>query len=444
MTSKKENALTEVPMRASHVREIQRLMTWIEPSIWTVPMLTALVTGVKGGKWYSLMDKVYKMANLRSAFQKVKANKGAAGVDHQTIKMFEKHLEKNLKKLCRLLKKGRYKPQRILRKRIPKPGKRNETRPLGIPTVRDRVVQTALRNVIEPIFEVEFATHSYGFRPNRGCKDALRQVSKLLKSGHTWVVDADLKSYFDTIPHDKLVQHIKEKVVDTKVLTLLNTFLKQEILEGMQSWTPEQGTPQGAVMSPLLSNIYLNPLDHHMAAQGYEMVRYADDFVVLCKSEAACQQAMLKLTAWTKQAGLTLHPNKTKIVDSRTEGFDFLGYHFRNNKCWPSKKSMRRLRSKIRPKTKRTNGTSMETIIKEVNKTTIGWFEYFKHSNRVTFTGVDGWIRMRLRSILRKRKNRKGRGRGKDHHRWPNSYFGALGLFSLTAARDRACQSARR
>jgi RNA-directed DNA polymerase len=444
MIRKKGNPLTEVPMRASHVREIQKLSTWIEPSIWTVPMLTALVIGVKGGNWYSLMDKVYKTANLRSAFKKVKANKGVAGEDHQTIEMFERHLETNLEKLHLALKEGRYKPQRILRKNIPKPGKRKETRPLGIPTVRDRVVQTALRNVLEPLFEVEFAAHSYGFRPNLGCKDALRRVNQLLQAGYTWIVDVDLKSYFDSIPHDKLVEHIKEKIVDTKVLSLIDTFLKQEILEEMKSWTPEQGTPQGAVMSPLLSNIYLNPLDHLMATQGYEMTRYADDFVIHCKSEAVCQQVMMELTEWTKQAGLTLHPEKTKIVDSQTEGFDFLGYHFRNKKRWPSKKSMKRLRSKIKPKTKRTNGTSMKTIIREVNKTTIGWYEYFKHSNRRTFVQVDGWTRMRLRSILRKRKKRKGRGRGKDHQRWPNSYFGALGLFSLTAARDRACQSAWR
>jgi len=444
MTRKKDKSLTEVPMRASHVREIKELVTWIEPSIWTTPMLAALVIGVKGGKWYSLMDKVYKMANLRSAFKKVKGNKGAAGVDHQTVEMFEKRLEKNLEKLQIALKSGSYKPQRIKRRNIPKPGKRQETRPLGIPTVRDRVAQTALRNVLEPIFEMEFAAQSYGFRPKRGCKDALRRVTTLLECGYTWVIDADLQSYFDTIAHDKLVQLIKEKIVDTKVLALLDEYLKQEILEGLHSWIPERGTPQGAVVSPLLSNIYLNPLDHLMAAQGYEMVRYADDFVVLCKSEQACQQAMKKLMEWTKDAKLILHPEKTKIVDSKGEGFDFLGYHFRKNKRWPSKKSMKRLRSKIRPKTKRTNGTSMGKIIKEVNKTTTGWFEYFKHSNRATFKTVDGWIRMRLRSILRKRNKGKGRGQGKDHFRWPNSYFGALGLFSLTAARDRACRSAWR
>jgi RNA-directed DNA polymerase len=444
MTRKKDHTLSEVPLRASHAREIKELRTWIEPSIWTERMLTALVIGVKGGKWYSLMDKVYNMANLRSAFKKVKRNKGAAGVDHQTIEMFEKQLDNNLEKLHTALQDGTYKAQRIKRKNIPKPGKRKKKRPLGIPTVRDRVVQTALRDVLEPIFEVEFAPQSYGFRPKRGCKDALRRVSVLLENGYTWVIDADLQSYFDTISHAKLVGLIKEKIADTKVLALLDEFLNQEILEGMIRWTPERGTPQGAVVSPLLSNIYLNPLDHLMASQGYEMVRYADDFVILCQSESTCHQVMNILMEWTKRAELIPHPEKTKIVDSKTEGFDFLGYHFRKHKRWPNKKSMKSLRDKIRPKTKRTNGMSMEAIIKEVNKTTIGWFEYFKHSNRAAFRDVDGWIRMRLRSILRKRTKRKGRGRGKDHQRWPISYFGDLGLFSLTAARDLACRSAQR
>jgi len=186
--SRKKDTLTEVPLRARHVREIRDLMAWIEPSVWTSRMLTALVIGVKGGKWYSLMDKVYTMANLRAAFKKVKANKGAPGVDHQTITMFEKHLDKNLEKLHLSLKNGSYQPQRIKRKHIPKPGKRKATRPLGIPTVRDRVVQTAVRNVLEPIFEREFAETSYGFRPHRGCKDALRQVSDHIEAGYTWVV----------------------------------------------------------------------------------------------------------------------------------------------------------------------------------------------------------------------------------------------------------------
>ena len=185
--------------------------------VWTERMLTALEEGVKGGKWFSLIDKVYALANLRAAFEKVKANEGAAGVDHQTIEMFERHLEENLEKLSRSLKDGTYRPQAVRRVWIPKPGSK-EKRPLGIPTVRDRVVQAALRNVLEPIFEREFAEHSYGFRPDRGCKDALRRVDELLKAGYTWVVDADLKSYFDTIPHGPLMERVEEKVADGRVL----------------------------------------------------------------------------------------------------------------------------------------------------------------------------------------------------------------------------------
>ena len=230
-------------------------------------MLTALEQGVKGGKWYSLMDKVCALPNLRKAFARVKANGGAAGVDHVTVAEFERHLEANLEKLARALREGSYRPQAIRRHWIPKLGSK-EKRPLGIPTVRDRVVQTALRAVLEPIFERDFAAQSYGFRPNRGCKDALRRVDTLLKAGYNWVVDADLKSYFDTIPHAALIDRVKEKVADGRVLELLEAFLTQKVMETAEGWTPEEGTPQGAVISPLLSNIYLDPLDQQMAEAG--------------------------------------------------------------------------------------------------------------------------------------------------------------------------------
>ena len=254
-------------------------------------MLTALEQGVKGGKWFSLNDKVYRPANLRNAFARVKANQGAAGVDHQTIEMFEQHLEANLEYLATALKDGSYRPLALLRKWIAKLGS-SEKRPLGIPTVRDRVVQTAMRAVLEPIFERIFAAHSYGFRPGRGCKDALRRVNYLLRQGGNWVVDADLKSYFDTIPFEPLLARVKEQVADGAVLALIEAYLHQGVLEAMNWWQPEAGTPQGAVISPLLSNIYLNPLDHLLAQQGMEMVRYADDFVILCRSEAEAQRAL--------------------------------------------------------------------------------------------------------------------------------------------------------
>jgi len=423
-----------VPCRATQAEDIRARWAWVEPSVWTDRMLAALQRGVKGGIWFSLIDKVYSASNLRSAFAKVKKNRGAAGVDHQTIAMFESRLDENLRHLAESLRTGAYRPSAIRRVYIPKPGTK-EHRPLGIPTVRDRVVQAAVRHVLEPIFERDFAAHSYGFRPGRGCKDALRRVDALLKGGYTWVVDADLKSYFDTIPHERLMDRVRVKVADGRVLGLIEAYLKAEVMDTLSTWEPEQGCPQGAVLSPLLSNIYLDGLDHEMARLGYEMIRYADDFVILCRSEQEAREALARVRAWTAAAGLTLHPDKTRIVDATQRGgFDFLGYHFERGYRWPRKKSVKQLRDSIRAKTRRANGRSLDDIIRLVNRTLRGWFGYFKHSHRTTFKPLDQWIRMRLRSILRRRCGLRGRGRGRDHQRWANAFFAARGLFSLAAA----------
>ena len=433
-----------VPEAAKQAGETRDRWEWVEPSVWTERMLTALERGVKGGKWFSLVDKVYALSNLRAGFRKVKLNGGAAGVDHQTIEMFEHHLEENLEKLSRKLKEGKYRPQAIKRVWIPKPGSK-EKRPLGIPTVRDRVVQAALLNVLEPIFERGFAEQSYGFRPNRGCKDALRRVEQLLKSGHVWVVDADLKGYFDTISHDMLVARVEEKVSDGAVIALIKTYLKQDVMEAMKRWVPETGTPQGAIISPLLSNIYLDPLDHEMEGRGIEMVRYADDFVILCRSQAEAETALGQVQQWTERKGLQLHPAKTRVVDATQKGgFDFLGYHFERYMKWPRKKSLTKFKDTIRSKTKRTNGHSLQAIIIDINGTIRGWFEYFKHSHRTTFYSMDGWMRMRVRSILRKRAGRSGWGRGRDHQRWPNAFFSEHGMFSLVTNHAIARQSCAR
>lgn len=424
--------------------EIRARWAWTEPAVWTERMLTALEQGVKGGKWFSLIDKVYRRGNLQAAFARVKANRGAAGVDHQTIEMFEQHLEANLDYLGRSLQDNSYRPQALRREWIPKLGS-SEKRPLGIPTVRDRVVQTALRAALEPIFERNFAAHSYGFRPGRGCKDALRRVDYLLKQGYQWIVDADLKSYFDTIPFGPLLERVKEQVADGAVLTLIEAYLHQGILESMRFWEPEAGTPQGAVISPLLSNIYLNPLDHLLAREGIEMVRYADDFVIMCRSEAEAQRALAVVQRWTARAGLTLHPEKTRIVDAAQRGgFDFLGYHFERGYRWPRQKSLKKLKDKLRVLTRRNHGQSLPVIISRVNQVTQGWFGYFKHCHHWRFTPLDKWIRMRLRSILRKRRKRRGRGRGRDHQRWPIAFFAARGLFSLAQAHAQLRQSSRR
>lgn len=404
-------------------------------------MLTALDEGVKGGVWFSLIDKVYAEHTLRAAWQHVKANGGAAGVDHVTVAMYERDLDRNLATLATQLRDDTYRPQPIRRAWIDKPGSR-EQRPLGIPTVRDRVVQTALRLVIEPIFERTFAAQSYGFRPGRGCQEALRRVETLLDAGYTWVVDADLRRYFDTIPQAPLLQRVREKVADGRVLALIESFLTQSVMDGLDTWSPDEGTPQGAVISPLLANIYLDPLDHHVADAGFEMVRYADDFVILCRSEADAQRALSAVTVWTEAAGLTLHPEKTRIVDATQRGgFDFLGYHFERGYQWPRTKSLEKLKDTVRAKTPRNRGQSLPVIIDDLNRTLRGWFQYFQHSPRRVFVHLDAWVRMRLRSILRRRHHQYGRGRGRDHQRWPNAHFAAQGLYSLTTAHAAIRQS---
>jgi len=433
-----------VTARSTQGGEIRARWAWVEESVWTERMLTALETAVKGGVWFSLIDKVFGPRNLRASFAKVKANDGAAGADRQTVAMFERGLEANLEKLGNELRAGTYRPQGVKRVWIPKPG-RHEKRPLGIPTVRDRVAQTALRNVLEPIFERDFAAQSYGFRPGRGCKDALRRVDHLLMQGSTWIVDADLKSYFDTIPHRRLLARVREKVADGRVLAMIEAFLNQKVMDGLEEWTPEAGSPQGAVVSPLLSNIYLDPLDQHMARTGREMVRYADDFVMLFRTREEAEAALQELRVWTREAGLTLHPEKTRIVDAaQPGGFDFLGYHFERGKKWPSEKGVKKLRDTLRPLTKRTNGHSLKTIVTKVNPKLRGWFAYFKHGARYGLVAVDKWLRRRLRSLLRKRKKRRGISRGRENVEWPNRFFAELGLFTLATAHATASQSSRR
>ena len=435
-------------------------------------MLTTLIQGVEGDRWFRLFDKVFSERNLLAAFQQVARNDGAPGVDHVTTSEFERQLPDSVWELSDRLKSGAFQPQCIRRVHIPKPGT-NETRPLGIPTVRDRVVQAAIVNVIEPIFERDFAEQSYGFRPGRGCKDALRRVDELLKAGYTHVVDADLKGYFDTIPHDRLMDRLKTKIADGRrgrmecrrdvtdcvglgktaspfhppaaVLPLIESFLKANILDGLEEWTPTAGAPQGAVLSPLLSNVSLDPLDHLLAQLGFEMVRYADDFVVLCRSAEAAAQALALVTQWTTEYGLTLHPTKTRIVDSSTESFAFLGYEFRGEKHWPRKKSLQKLKDTVRQKTRRNHGDSLPCMIDNLNRTLRGWFGYFKHSSyRGTYEALDKWIRMRLRSLLRRRIHLRGKGRGRDHQRWPNRFFADRGLFSLLTAHDLARQPSLR
>jgi RNA-directed DNA polymerase len=429
-----------VPETATQAGPIDRWW-WVEPTVWTQRMLTALEKGVKGGMWFSLMDKVYSPRNLKAAWARVRLNGGAAGIDKQTIDLFEKNEEWELQQLHEQLRDGKYRPLAVRRTWINKPGS-TEKRPLGIPAIRDRVVQTALRHTLEPIWEAEFAETSYGFRPGRGCLNALRRVDELLKQGYTWVVDADLKKYFDTIPHDGLMEVVRQRIADGRILDLIESYLQAGVMDGDEMQESELGTPQGAVISPLLSNLYLNDLDHEAARQGFAMVRYADDFVILCRSQEEAERALVWVRGQVEAKGLTLHPEKTRLVDATQKGgFDFLGYHFERGMRWPRKKSLDKLKERIRLETPRTSGTSLLVIIVKLNQVLHGWFGYFKYSRKTTFGPIDSWVRMRLRSILRKRAGRKGRGRGADHHRWKNAFFAEQGLFGLAEAHALACQS---
>jgi RNA-directed DNA polymerase len=444
-TSRHEEGPAAVPKEAKQARETRlEKWAWVERTVWTDRMLEALKKGVKGVVWFSLIDKVYRPETLHRAWLKVKANKGGPGTDHQSVEGFERDLERNLNKLHEELRTGSYQPRAILRTYIDKPGSR-EKRPLGIPCVRDRVVQTAVRFVMEPIFEQIFHAQSYGFRPELGCKDALREVDRLLKAGYGWIVDADVENCFGSIPHEPLLREIRQHIGDGRMLGLLEAFLKQGVMEGLAQWTPEEGTPQGAVISPLLANIYLNPVDGAMAKAGYRMVRYADDFVILCRSREKAEDGLIQVQQQMTDKGLRIHPEKTRLVNVQEpgQGFDFLGYRFEGGTRRPRAKSLKKLKDAIRKKTGRSNGHAMEYIIANVNGTVRGWFEYFKHSNKRVFPRLDQWIRRRLRSILRRRHKCKGISRGYDHYRWPNRYFQAAGLFNLEEAHCALLQSSR-
>jgi RNA-directed DNA polymerase len=398
-------------------------------------MISALVNGVKGGRWFSLIDKVSAPRTLAVAWAKVRANRGACGVDGESVERFAAREDEYLSELSQALVRDMYRPQAVRRVEIPKGD--GGTRPLGIPTVKDRIVQTAIKLVIEPIFEVMFLPSSYGFRPGRGSKEALREVDRLLGEGHVFVVDADLRSYFDSIPHDRLMARVEARISDGRLLGLLRSYLAQDIFDGLQSWTPTGGTPQGAVISPLLGNLYLHPLDVHLRDRGYVLVRYADDFVVLCRSREEAEAALAEVRGWVEANGLSLHPDKTHVGDCREpgQGFEFLGYRFEAGRRWVRKKSLDRLKDRVRGETRRARGDSLARVIDDLNPLLRGWFGYFKHAYPTTFIEVDGFVRRRLRALLRKQQKRPGAGHcHDDHKRWPNAFFARDGLFALHTA----------
>jgi len=297
-----------------------------------------------------------------------------------------------------------------------------------------------LVHVIEPILDATFHERSFGFRHGRGCHDALRCVEELLAAGYVYVVDADLKAYFDTIPKDRLLEIVQQKISDRRVLGLIKQFLDQGIMEDLEAWTPETGVPQGAVLSPVLSNAYLNPLDHQMAESGFQMVRYADDFVIMCRTQEEAEAALAAVRVWVDAHGLKLHPDKTHIVDARVKSFAFLGYSFRGEYRFPRAKSHRKLVDCIRELTPRKSGESLEYMLQKINRVTRGWFHYFRHCHWSVFYRYDGMIRRRLRRMLLKR-NRRNRQRLCRNHRWPNAYFVERGFTSLSEHHARFVQS---
>lgn len=420
-----------------------------ERGVWSEKMLAALEEGVRGNRWFSLIDKVYSERTLGLAWEKVRANAGACGVDGITVGRFAKDSQKRLLAVSEQIRRGTYQPRPVKRAWIPKPGS-TERRPLGVPVVADRVVGTALGMVIGPIFERDFAPQSYGFRPGRGCRDALRRVEGLLRGGHTHVVDIDIRGYFDAIPHDRLMALVGQKIADGRVLGLIGAFLKAGVMGEDWARQVERGTPQGGVISPLLANIYLDPLDWQMAREGLEMVRYADDMVVLCREPETALGALETIRAWMREAGLELHEGKTRVVDMAQAGahFDFLGYRFWRGRAGRLRrfirpKSQRKLRERLAGLTRRCSGHCLSAIIAAVNPILRGWYGHFKHASGKSLGQVDGWVRARLRAILRKRQRRRGRSTATDHRRWGNRYFEERGLYCLLQARATELASLR-
>jgi RNA-directed DNA polymerase len=406
--------------------------------MWTEAMKAALgLLRQTERKWYSLYDKVIAPASLKAAWDRInhrttgKKRRQGAGVDGMTVAKFADRAEQELQKLGEQLSTGRYGPSPVRRHYIPKLGSK-KLRPLGLPTVRDRVVQEACRSMLEPIFEAEFLAKSHGFRPGRSVETACVEVERQLLAGRAWVVDIDIEKCYDMIPHEPLVDRVARRVSDGKVLELIRSFLKSGVMEEMKVRYEMTGTPQGGIVSPILANIYLHDLDVAMEAHGVAWVRYADDVVALCQSREEAEQTLEHIREILNGLGLKLSPEKSRIVHL-DEGFDYLGWHYQGQQRWPRKKSTDKLRHRLRQLSRRNRPDSLQTICGELAPVQRGWFNFFRAGNvQQKFQVLDEWLRRRLRSLLRRRKKLRGISpRGRDHQRWPNSYFTEHGFFSL-------------
>ena len=392
----------------------RRLADWLNP------------TGAR--KVHSLVDKIYKMKNLELAWEKVRRNKGSGGIDGQSIKLFEEDLELNLDRLHRELMSESYKPLPVRRQMIPKPGQPGKKRPLGIPTIYDRVSQQALLNRLEPIFDPVFNEANFGYRKGRSPKDALRKVWTEIKTGNEWIVDADLKDFFGSVDHDKLMVLISQRISDGRVLRLVESMLKAGYYEAGKRHSTFQGTPQGGVISPLLSNILLTPFDWEMERKGYRLTRWADDWVLTCRSKAEAKAAMKIAKKILAKLGVVLNDEKTRIVHVEN-GFEFLGYKIkRGNRplrlshdkirsgakamslyAFPREKSIKHFKEQIRKKTRRKAPISVETMITQLNPVIRGWGNYYcKAHVRKLFNRLDRWIVRRIRSFRCKRWRNAG------------------------------------
>jgi len=386
----------------------RRLANWINP------------TGAK--KVHSLIDKVYKRKNVEMAWDRVEANRGSGGVDGQSLEAFGQQLGSELNRLQTELKEEAYQPQPVRQAQIPKAGKPGEYRMLGIPTIYDRVCQQALLNRLEPIFEPVFDDANFGYRRGRSTKDALRKVWKEIESGGEWIVDADLKDFFGSVDHEKLLTLVAQRVADGRVLRLIKAMLKAGSYGQGRLFPSERGTPQGGVVSPLLSNILLTPFDREMRRRGYRLTRYADDWVITCKSVAEARAAVAAALRILKQLGVVLHPQKTRIVHVQ-HGFEFLGYKIKRGKAlrlpaskirsqarsgalyaYPREKSVCRFKDQVRQRTKRRVPLRTRELIAELNPVLRGWGEYYKRAHiRKLFHQLDGWVRRRIWSHRFKR-----------------------------------------
>lgn len=404
----------------------------------------------KKRKFGVLYDKIYRKDILRVAWYYVKENKGSAGIDDLTIKEIEAlGVQEFLNDIADQLRKKTYQPKAVKRVYIPKAN--GQKRPLGIPTVRDRVVQTAVKLVIEPIFEADFQDFSYGFRPKRSANQAIKEIYKYLNFGCEWVIDADLKGYFDTIPHDKLLLLVKERVTDKAIIKLLSLWLEAGIMEENQIRMNLLGTPQGGVISPLLANIYLNALDRYWTNNQFwgrrhdaHLVRYADDFVILCSRNPEQYYDYAKRRI--QKLGLTLNEDKTRIVHAR-EGFDFLGYTIRKSKSYktgkyktyyyPSKKSMKSIKSRVKEVIRYGQPLDLPEVVERLNPILRGWGNYFKTGNsKKHFKSIDNYVAYNLTIMLRKKYKKSGKGWREHPPSWYYNYFGLICLRKLTTQVD--------